>query len=123
AKSGSNAIALGPAFMLQVIAQEERRRVRTDTLRVMAGFVVDRQQVISVRQDNRSATDHRSCFGSQLHRLRPGFGTVGGGARNNAGGGPGGAMAAYTEQPYHAVRRLPDDRVALGQFGSRLTRF
>src|SRR5205807_10487847 len=34
-EAGGNAIALGPAFMPHVIAQEERHRVRTDTLRVM----------------------------------------------------------------------------------------
>src|SRR5205085_1559608 len=112
----------GPLLRLDVVAQKQRRGVRPDELLVVAGLVVDRQQVVAVAQHDRLAADHRAGLGGQADGSPPGVGAVLGDPGGDARVGPGGAVAGEAEQPDLAVGRLPDDRVALGLLGPGLDR-
>ena len=87
-------------------------------LGAVARFVIDREQVVAILQDNGRGTNHRPFLEAEHVRVRPGFGAILRNLEFDPRIGPGLAVAREVEQPDQSIRGLPDDSVPIRLEGS-----
>ena len=106
------ASGLGPGLLGGIETEKQRRAVGPDQLGIVAGLVIDRQQVVAVIEDDRPAADHVPLVEREDRGVRPGLGVVARDLELNPRRRPGVAVPDDVKQPDDAIGGFPDDAVA-----------
>ena len=101
-----------PKFGRGIESKKKRRAVGVHPFRVAPDFVVNRQQIITVVQNDRTPAHHHPVVTGDHERVGPGPRAVAGDLAGDPRIGPMRPVARDVEQPDRSVRRLPNHRVA-----------
>ena len=115
---------LRPGLLDGIKPQEQRRAVGPDQLGIVAGLVIDRQQVIAVIEHDWPAADHVPLVEREDRGIGPRLGMVARDLELKPRRRPGVAVPDDIKQPDEAIGGFPDDAVAdrtEGVVGDRLS--